>query len=124
MAKVVITVDTETATLSASVNGKEVDNVKSVSVYKFVDSYTKNKTPEVDVSISSFTEEEDGVRKSMHICCEHSTAGKTAVSLGGAKAEFEGFVTNPVGESLSGNDYSCAGKAVRDGLMKRFANGG
>jgi len=116
MAKVVITVDTDEATIDATINGKTVDNIKSISVYKMVNMYSKDQESEVDVMISSSMEEEGGIKTVTHICCEKTTMGKLAVSLGGVKTEYEGFITNP--KPSDKIDFSSAGKAARDSLMK------
>lgn len=52
MAIVTITVDTEENTVAASIDGKEVADVSSASVYKYNDYYNKNK-PKVSWNISA-----------------------------------------------------------------------
>ena len=81
-----------------------------------VDSYSKNKLPEVDVMISSMTEEENGVRTSVHICCEKGPSGKEAVVLGAVKANYDDFVNNPIPSTK--DDFKLAGKAVANAFMR------
>ncbi len=96
MAKVNIVIDTDEATISATVNGKKVDNIMSINVYKSTDMYSKNQDSVVEVNINSMTKDENGVKTYTGICAEKSVAGRTALVTGTVKSEFDDFLINPV----------------------------
>lgn len=118
MSKVMIEVDTEEGTITASVNGKKVDNVGSVSIYKMTDHYSKNQKTEVDVCINSFTKDEAGVKTITSICAEKSETGRAAIVCGTVKAEYEDFVVNPFARENPTDEYSEAKASVK----KVFSN--
>jgi hypothetical protein len=98
MAKVIIEVDTDEATLNVTVNGEAVDNVSSASAYLYKDMYggKNGPQPEVNVHISTETKDDSGVTIMTHICAEDASDGRTAKALGAPLSAIAGFVINPV----------------------------
>jgi hypothetical protein len=120
MAKILVEIDTEEATLRASVNGKEVSNVDGISVYKCKDMDEKDEY-EVRVSISTFVEDEAGVKTITHICASDSN-GKALLKEGALASKYEGFLIKPsvVNQKEEVRDYSEASKSVAESYKEFF----
>jgi hypothetical protein len=122
MAKVIIELDTEDGSLTATINGKAVNDVESIMISRYNDDY-KNK-PEIGCSISTKTINDDGVRTYTNICAEHSKSGRTALALGTLKTEFDDFVVNPVPAENKDNPYVDAKQTVAKQFSKIFGKKG
>ena len=72
MAKVVITVDTETKTLSVSVDGQGIANVSSFNGYCYTDAAGKVRS--LDVSISTGEMVGDVSKSTTYYCCGSAQA--------------------------------------------------
>lgn len=122
MAKVMIEVDTEEGTVSATVNGKAVDDVTSISVYKMIDPYSKKQEPEIEVYINSATKDEAGVKTYKSICAEKSVGGRTAITIGTIKSNFDDFVVNPVVREPQDGEYVEAKESVKKAFSGIFGS--
>lgn len=121
MAKVMITVDTDEGTVSATVNGKSVEDITSVSIYRMMDPYSKKQEPEVEVFINTSVKDEAGVKTYKSICAERSVGGRTAITLGTMKSEFDDFVMNPVISNLHPDgEYGEARASVKKAFSEIF----
>lgn len=71
MAKINIEIDTEEATVMASIDGQQIENVSSIYVYKYHDSYEDE--DEVSVRVSTMTKNEgsDVVKTEDYMCCDN-----------------------------------------------------
>lgn len=69
MAKVNITVDTETNLFDVSVNGKNLNDLQYVSISKFMDySDWQNPKPKISFTAQQVTKEEDGLTTYTNTC--------------------------------------------------------
>ena len=88
MAKVNITIDTESKVFNVEMNGQSLSNISGISIYK---SYCE-KEDEYEICLQTSTESDDGVRTNVnhYMECEKSKAelleGKAVAS------EISGFV--------------------------------
>jgi|APSaa5957512622_1039677.scaffolds.fasta_scaffold74235_2 hypothetical protein len=91
MAKFTITGDTDNHSLSVTINGQVIDNIRyaSVSDYSFED-----ESPFISLNVELQTEEKDGVRKYTSIVAADSDAAKDA-PVKNAIAGIEDFVEIP-----------------------------
>lgn len=123
MAKIVIEVDTDEATIAVKVNGKSVDNVDYVSASNYLDTYSRNPKPEVSCNISTKVVSSDGVKTYTNICAEKSPEGRTAMQLGTTRAAHDGFLINPVVKEVAdANQYSEATAAVKKAFSGILGN--
>lgn len=92
MATVVITIDTEENTVTASIDGKEVADVTSVSAYKYEDYYNKNK-PKVSWNISANNSTgDDDFSSYVNYCSATASVGRDGavnIKLSGTKVMEE-----------------------------------
>lgn len=65
MAKIVITADTDTLSLSVKVDGGEIPNVHSVSLYQYPE--TEYSKPKLEFRACSMEKSDSGVRKEMYV---------------------------------------------------------
>lgn len=120
MSKVMIEVDTDEGTVSATINGKKVDDVSSISIYKIVDPYSKKQEPEIECYINSHSKDSDGVKTYKSICAERSEAGRTAMAIGTMKSDYDDFLINPVVREKNDGDYSEAAASVKRAFSSIF----
>ncbi len=111
MAKINVVADTETGEMTVAINGNAVENFRDVSL-SYYPPYSKNGTPMISASVSTYTVDDAGVRQYGQICAAQSEAGKTAAYMGGLPSEkFDGFVHNP-NYNESSEKYAQATAAV------------
>lgn len=89
MAKVVIEVDTETKSLDVSINGKKIEDVGYVSVYKY-ENYDEEE--KLDCTVQTCTEDEEGGVKQMTNYFCHASEGAKKIARADAILDIPGFV--------------------------------
>jgi hypothetical protein len=70
MAKINISVDTETQEISVDVDGKSFENATDINIYKYRDYYEGE--DEVSVNITSRSKEDNGVNTTTTICAHNA----------------------------------------------------
>lgn len=90
MAKIIIEVDTEEETLSASIDGTDIKNVGSVSVYKYTDMYENEDEISVNMTVVE-PNKESGINKVTNYYTVSSLEGKK-IDRTNADHSLPGFI--------------------------------
>lgn len=118
MAKVTINIDTAEGTLSASINGKAVENIEQVMAYVYKDGYSSKSKEMVGVNISTKTEDAEGVRTYTSICAKNSKEGIEAMKQGTTASKYDDFLVNPVPPKI---DIPSEHTEVKEKIKSAFA---
>lgn len=77
MAKINIEIDTEATTIVASIDGQPIENVCSVYVSKYRDTYEDEDELSVRVSTRTKNDASDVVKMEDYVCCENKLVPAT-----------------------------------------------
>jgi hypothetical protein len=91
MAQIQISIDTETKSLSLTIDGTTIPDVEDVSVYTYRDS--NGNITSLDVSMYTTTEEQNGIRKRVSYHAYASEKAQSAIASGQkVYKDVKGFV--------------------------------
>lgn len=77
MAKISIEVDTESKMITASIDGQSIDNVSSISIYKYRDVYEEEDELNVRVCTRMKNEGSDVIKMEEYVCCDNKLVPAT-----------------------------------------------
>lgn len=108
MAKVVITFDTQDKSLTATMDGKTVENLESASFYRGYNYDTSKSTDEFRCNLTTVEKkEDDGVSMYTQISAKQSAEGREAIAQGaGTYALNDDFVAHKRPSEKIVNDIS------------------